>query len=352
MKSFEPGFLESQRIPQNLLRTIRVLGEFKGKEEVYKQQSPQVLETLRQAAVIQSTESSNRIEGVTAPHERIVQIVQKRAKPRDRSEQEIAGYRDVLNTIHANHAGMKFSVNLVLQLHRDLLKFTTERGGRWKTAQNEIEEVGADGKKLIRFVPVPPYLTEESMRGLHERFSELWESHEFEPLLLIPAYILDFLCIHPFRDGNGRMARLLSLLLLYQAGYEVGRFMSLEMMVEETREGYYDSLYASSQKWHEGHHSLLSWWEYFLGVMLLGAYREFEQRAGTLTTARGAKTQMVFDAVDRISGDFKVTDVQKICPGVGLDLIRLRLGELKKAGKLECSGRGPGAVWRKKNLIT
>jgi Fic family protein len=140
MKSFASGFLEKQRIPQSLLRTIRLLGEYKGKEEVYKQQSPQVLETLRHAAVIQSTESSNRIEGVFASHDRIIKIVEKRVKPANRSEQEIAGYRDVLNTIHASHTNMKFSVNLILQMHRDLLKFTTEDGGRWKTTQNEVED--------------------------------------------------------------------------------------------------------------------------------------------------------------------------------------------------------------------
>jgi len=347
MKSFETGFIEKQPMPQNLLRTIRLLGEFKGKEEVFKQQSPQVLETLRQAAVIQSTESSNRIEGVVAPHDRIVKLVQKKVKPGNRSEQEIAGYRDVLNTIHANHENMTFSVNLVLQMHRDLLRYTTERDGKWKTAPNEIEEVGAEGKKFIRFVPVAPHLTEESMRTLHKRFAEMWDSHKFEPLLLIPAYVLDFLCIHPFRDGNGRMARLLSLLLLYQAGYEVGRFISLENIIEETRESYYETLFASSQKWHEGKHSLQPWSDYFLGVMLLSAYREFEKRAGTLTTSRGAKSKMILEAIDRVSGDFKVADIQKICPGVGVDLIRLRLAELRKAGKLKPSGRGPSAVWRK-----
>jgi len=186
------------------------------------------------------------------------------------------------------------------------------------------------------------------MRSLHDRFNQALESQEFEPLLLIPSYVLDFLCIHPFRDGNGRMARLLSLLLLYHAGYEVGRFISLENIIEETRESYYETLYASSQKWHEGKHSLLPWWEYFLGVMLLSAYREFENRAGVLTTSYGAKSQMIFNAVDRLAGDFRVSDVQKICPGVGLDLIRRRLKELKAAGKVEPSGRGPGAVWRKK----
>jgi Fic family protein len=349
MKSFEPGFLDKQRIPQNLLRTIRLLGEYKGKEEVFKQQSPQGLETLRQAAVIQSTESSNRIEGVVASHDRIVKIVQKKAKPINRSEQEIAGYRDVLNTIHANHANMKFTVNLILQMHRDLLKFTPETGGRWKTTQNEIEEIGPDGKKSIRFIPVAPHLTEDAMRSLHERFNKAMESREFEPLLLIPAYVLDFLCVHPFRDSNGRMARLISLLLLYQAGFEVGRFISLENIIEDTRQSYYDTLYASSQKWRQARHSLVPWWEYFLGVMLLGAYREFEKRAGTLRTARGAKTATVLDAIERLPNEFRIVDVERAAPNVTREMIRVVLNRLKKEKRVYCKGRGSAATWYKQN---
>lgn len=349
MKSFEPGFLEKQRIPQNLLRTIRLLGEYKGKEEVFKQQTPQVLETLRQAAVIQSTESSNRIEGVTAPHDRIVKLVQKKVKPGNRSEQEIAGYRDVLNTIHANHGDMKFGVNLVLQMHRDLMRFTPGKDGKWKTTQNEIEEVGSDGKKSIRFTPIAPYLTDDAMRTLHDRFKSASESQEFEPLLLIPAYVLDFLCIHPFRDGNGRMARLISLLLLYQSGFEVGRFVSLEHIVEETKEGYYDTLLQSSQRWHLAKHSLLPWWEYFLGVMLLNAYREFEKRAGMLKTARGAKTATVLDAIERLPNGFKMVDLERASPNVTREMIRVVLNRLKNENRIYCEGRGSAATWYKRS---
>ena len=347
MKSFAPGFLEKQGISQNLLRTFRVLGEYKGKEEVFKQQSPQVLETLRHTAVIQSTESSNRIEGVVASHDRIVKIVQKKVKPANRSEQEIAGYRDVLNTIHANHAHMKFSVNLILQMHRDLFKFTPEEGGRWKTTQNEIEETGPDGKRSIRFTPVAPHLTEDAMRSLHERFNKAIASQEFESLLLIPTYVLDFLCIHPFRDGNGRMARLISLLLLYQSGFEVGRFISLENIVEVTRQSYYDTLYASSQKWHHGKHSLGPWWEYFLGVMLLTAYREFQKRAGKLTTTRGAKTATVLDAIERLPNGFRMVDLERAAPNVTRDMIRVVLNRLKKEKRVYCEGRGSAATWYK-----
>ena len=348
MKSFEPGFLEKQRIPQNLLRTIRLLGEYKGREEVLKLQSPQVLETLRQTAVIQSTESSNRIEGVVAPHDRIVKLVQKKVKPANRSEQEIAGYRDVLNTIHANHAHMKFNVNLILQMHRDLLKFTPEKGGHWKATQNEIEEIGPDGKKFVRFTPIAPHLTEDAMQSLHDRFNKATESQQIEPLLLIPAYVLDFLYIHPFRDGNGRMARLISLLLLYQAGFLVGRFISLENIIENTRQSYYDTLYASSQKWHQGKHSLVPWWDYFLGVMLFSAYGEFEKRAGTLTTARGAKTATVLDAIERLPNGFRIVDVERAAPNVTREMIRVVLNRLKKEKRVYCEGRGSAATWYKR----
>jgi hypothetical protein len=182
------------------------------------------------------------------------------------------------------------------------------------------------------------------MEKLHTRFNALWRAEEVEKLVLIPAYVLDFLCIHPFLDGNGRMARLLSLLLLYQAGFDVGRYISLEKIVEQSKESYYDSLYQSSQDWHEGKHTLLPWTEYFLGV-LVAAYREFEQRVGLLTTARGAKTEMVLAAIQAMHGEFSVKDLQDRCPHVGIDLIRRILREQRQAKALECLGRGPEARW-------
>ncbi len=348
MQSFEPGFIERQLITQNLLRTIRLIGEYKGKQELFKEQSPQVLETLRQAAIIQSTESSNRIEGITAPLERIKELVAEKTTPRDRSEQEIAGYRDVLTTIHTSYAHIPFTPSVILQLHRDLYQFTIGEGGRWKSTDNVISETYPDGTKVIRFQPVAAYATPSAMERLHERFNRLWQSEEIEPLLLIPTYVLDFLCIHPFSDGNGRMARLLTLLLLYKAGYEVGRFISLERIVERTKESYYDTLYQSSQSWHQGQHSLLPWWEYFLGVVVLSAYRDFEQRVGLVTSVKGAKTAMVLDAINNIVGDFSIKDLQEQCPTVGIDLIRRILRQERNAGRLECLGRGPDARWRKK----
>ncbi|QLE55762.1 Fic family protein [Nostoc sp. TCL26-01] len=348
MQSFELNFIERQPINQNLLRTVRLIGEYKGKQELFKEQSPQVLETLRQAAIIQSTESSNRIEGITAPLERIKELVAEKTTPRDRSEQEIAGYRDVLTTIHTSYAHIPFTTGVVLQLHRDLYQFTVIEGGRWKSVDNEISETYPDGRKVVRFQPVPAYRTQDAMHRLHEQFNRLFESEEIEPLLLIPTYILDFLCIHPFSDGNGRMARLLTLLLLYKTGYEVGRFISLERIVERTKESYYDTLYQSSQNWHQGQHSLLPWWEYFLGVMLLSAYREFEQRVGLVSSVKGVKTAMVLDTINNIPGDFSIKDLQERCPTVGIDLIRRILRQERNSGRLECLSRGPDARWCKK----
>lgn len=260
MRSFEPGFLTRQPINQPLVQTIRLLGEYKGRQELFSRQSPQVLRTLREAAVIESTEASNRIEGVVAPRDRVRALVAGRAQPANRSEQEIAGYRDVLNTIHAHHAAMDLTPNLVLQLHRDLFQFAPGGGGRWKPADNRITEHRADGTMVVRFTPVAAHAVPDAMARLTGGFSQAIGTGDVEPLLLVPACVLDFLCIHPFADGNGRLARLLTLLLLYRAGYEVGRYVSLEGLVERTKESYYDTLFASSQGWHEGVHSLVPWW--------------------------------------------------------------------------------------------
>lgn len=346
MKSFDDRFDSRLPYTHDLVRTIRLLGEFRGREELYARQKPQVLETLRQTAVIQSTESSNRIEGVVAPPQRIRDLLADKTTPRDRDEQAIMGYRDVLSTIHANHDGMRLTPNLVLQMHRDLFQFTPSPGGAWKNVANTIIERHPDGRELVRFEPLAPHLVDDAMRELHERFDDRLRRETIDPLLLIPAYVLDFLCIHPFLDGNGRMARLLTLLLLYQAGYSVGRYISLEKIVEDTKESYYDALGKSSAGWHSGDHSLAPWTGYFLGVVL-AAYRQFEARAGSLSSAKGAKTQMVVDMIDAFVGDFSSSEILERCPGVSLDLVRSILKEKKKLGEIESLGRGPMARWRK-----
>ncbi len=346
MKSFEGDNLERLPLTHSLLQTVRQLGEFRGRQDLFKQQSPQALDSLRQVAVIQSAESSNRIEGIVAPPKRIQELVEEKTTPRNRSEQEIAGYRDVLKTIHGSYPYIGLSPGVVLQFHRDLMQYTSSGGGRWKAANNQITETRPDGTVRVRFEPVAAHLTPIYMESLHEGFHRQWQSGSVDRLLLIPAYVLDFLCIHPFLDGNGRMARLLTLLLLYQAGFEVGRYLSLERVVEQTKEGYYDSLLASSQGWHEGRHDLGPWTEYLLGV-LTRAYREFEERVGALASARGAKTQMVTDAIHRLPDGFRIADIERLCPTVSREMIRVVMNKLKREGVIWCVGAGMGAVWRK-----
>jgi Fic family protein len=219
--------------------------------------------------------------------------------------------------------------------------------GKWKPADNEIIERRPDGSRFVRFDPVPAFQTADYMEQLHSRFNGLQNSGKIEPLILIPAYILDFLCIHPFGDGNGRIARLVALLLLYKAGYEVGRYISLEMQVERTRESYYDTLYKSSQDWHEGNHNILPWWEYFLGVMLLPAYREFEERTGLIMSGRGAKREMVIDIINHLPKNFQYSDIEQACPGVSRPTINRILKELRLKNQIICIKTGREATWEK-----
>ncbi len=326
-----------------------MIGEFRGKEALYRVQVPQILETLRQSAVIQSTESSNRIEGVIIPEQkRLKALIENRTQPLDRSEQEIAGYRDVLGTIHASFKDIPFSANIVLQFHRDLFTYTTDPGGNWKSTDNTIEEKHPDGTSYTRFKPVAAWQTPQAMEQLHRGYQNmLEETSSVDPLIAIPAYILDFLCIHPFRDGNGRMSRLLSLLTLYQSGYLVGRYISLERVVEDTKETYYDALYRSSQGWSEGKHNLAPWLEYFLGVMLLTAYKDFEKRVGAVENAKGAKAAMVIASIEKLPLSFTISDVVALCPTVGIDHIRKTLRFERDLGHLRSEGLGPRAKWIK-----
>ncbi len=347
MMSFESGVLEAMPIPFRLLRIVREISEYKGKQDLFKRQSPQVLKALREVALIQSTESSNRIEGVTAPAERLLSLVARKTTAQNRSEQEIAGYRDVLGTIHASTIDIALTANVVLQLHRDLYQFLPGEGGRWKQTDNEIVQTGPDGERVVRFRPVAAHRTPDAIERLHRHFKVQWRENTIDRLVLVPAYVLDFLCIHPFRDGNGRMARLLTTLLLYQMGHDVGRYISLEQIVERTKESYYDALYSSSVNWHEGHHDLTPWVEYLLGVVILGAWKELESRVGVVGSARGTKSAMVVDVIERFVSDFSVADLQSRCPTVSIDLIRRVLHQQRKDGKIECLGRGPRARWRR-----
>ena len=348
MHSLTPPYLAALRFSAEQLATIQRLGEARGRQEMFVAQAPQQLEALRQAAIVESTESSNRIEGVTAPPERVAALVLKSSQPRNRSEQEIAGYRDALQLIHESHDSMPFSCNVVLQLHSMLFRYVASEGGRWKATDNEIVQRGADGGVLrVRFRPTPAVATPHQMEALVQNYRTAVDAEQVEPLVLMPLAVFDFLCVHPFRDGNGRMARLLALLLLYHFKYEVGRYISLERVIEESRETYYEALERSSQGWHEARHDARPWLGYFWGT-LIRAYREFEERVGVLVSGRGSKTELVKQAVARRIGPFSISDIEAECPGVSRDMVRYVLRRLRDQALIAPQGKGRGARWIRK----
>lgn len=347
MKSLDRDFLERQAIPIEMGGLIQALGEFKGRQELFRHQSPQVLESLRQVAIIESTESSNRIEGVTVAPDRLKELMRRPSKPMDRSEAEILGYRNVLSRIHMTPDQFEITEEMIQGFHREIYAQTDLPAGQWKRRDNTIEERLPDGRWITRFVPVSARETPFYMKELCSRFNRLWDQRRISPLLLIPAFVLDFLCVHPFTDGNGRVSRLLTVLLLNQCGYGVGRYISLERLIEQSKETYYEALQMSSAGWHEEHHQLRPWWEYSLGV-LIGAYREFEERVGTITTARGAKTALIEQAIERLPSRFQIAEIEQACPHVSRDMIRVVLNRLREEGKLSCKGTGRGAFWEKR----
>lgn len=344
--SFGPDYLDRLSVPMSTVRSIGLLGEYKGKQQLFEKQSPQMLSALREAARVQSIESSNRIEGVVAASGRVADLAAEKTTPRDRSEQEIAGYRNVLSTVHANALGMDLSAGLILQLHRDLYQFSPAPGGAWKVTPNDIVDVLPDGTHRVRFAPVAPEFVDTAMRELVTGYRSVASAAQVDSLISVPAVVLDFLCIHPFSDGNGRLSRILNLMLLYQSGYDVGRYISLEKVVEDSKETYYEALEASSEGWHEGRHDLVPWLQYSHGV-LIAAYLEFEQRVGQMGTGRGAKREMVIDCIRHLPAAFRYADVERACPGVSRPTIVRVLGELRDNGEIRCAKGGRDATWER-----
>lgn len=344
MHSLTPEYLAALRFDASQAATLRAIGEYRGKQQLFYRQAPEVLKGLREVAVIESSESSNRLEGVTVPSNRLKALVAQNTQPRDRSEQEVAGYRDALALIHESAAEMKFTPNVILQIHGTLSRFLAAPGGNWKPVDNEIIERTPDGKVRVRFKATPAHLTPAAMDELTRNYSIAIGTAQTDPLIVVPLAILDFLCIHPFSDGNGRVARLLTLMLLYHFDYEVGRYISIERVYETTKESYYETLEASSQGWHEARHDPYPWLNYFWGV-LLRAYREFEERVGAVRKGRGAKTEQVREAVLARSEPFSISDIEAACAGVSRDTVRLVLREMKKAGLIASTGKGRSAKW-------
>ena len=346
MHSLSAEFLGKLRFSTEQAKTIRAIGDARGQQALWYQQVPETLKSLRQTAIIESSESSNRLEGVTVRPDRLKPLVEERDDPHDRSEQEVAGYRDALSLVHESGRDMPLTPNIIRQLHERLYRYMASHGGDWKGAPNDIIEKRPDGATRVRFQPTLPHLVPPQMEGLCGRFGTAKEKEE-EALVVVPLTILDFLCIHPFRDGNGRVARLLSLMLLYQAGYEVGRYISLERVIEQSKKTYYETLEASSQGWHEGRHDVMPWLDYFWG-MLLRAYSEFEERLERATAGGfGTKAERVRAAVLRRNAPFRLTEIHDECEGISRETVRNVLRHMREQGLVTVSGTGRGAQWQR-----
>lgn len=329
MRNFDYMKLSEKMWDTEIVSYIAKIHECKGRQDLFVRQKPVELERLIEIAKVQSTEYSNKIEGIVTTSTRIKQLMADKTTPRNRDENEIIGYRDVLNTIHESHDFIPVRPSYILQLHRDLLKRAgMSYGGHFKNVQNYINETGPDGTQITRFTPVAPYETEGAIEAICLSYERTLSMEAVDPLILIPSFICDFLCIHPFNDGNGRMSRLLTLLLLYQNGYEVGKYISIEKQIEKTKDVYYDVLQGADYGWHEELNDPTPFIRYMLKV-ILACYTEFEERVGMMS-ASGVKStayDMVKAYVLEKIGKFTSADVIAACPGAGRSAL---LAALKK----------------------
>jgi Fic family protein len=333
----------TREIPAITAWYLADLGEARGKQELFTKQSPQRLRVLREHALIESAVSSNRIEGVTVEQARVKAVVLGKSLLHDRDEQEIRGYRDALKLIHEQSEKLSISEKTILRLHR-LSRANIGDAGKYKAKDSDIIEKLPDGRVRVRFKTVTARKTPDAMRKLIDAWDESLDERVFHPAIAMAAMNLDFLCIHPFRDGNGRVSRLLLLLQCYHLGFEVGRYISLERVIEENKDRYYETLEQSSQGWHDGKHDPWPYINYILYI-LKTAYREFEDRVGKTPSPKGAKAEVVLTAIRKQTKEFKLTDIEGACPGVGREWIRSLLANLKESGEVTCRGKGPGARW-------
>jgi Fic family protein len=349
VRSFEHLGRHLALSPSQSVNALARIDEGRGRQEVFRGQHPMVLDTLRQVAMVQSVGASNAIEDIHVPPGRLRELALDKVTPDDRSESEIAGYRRVLAEIHDNGENIPFTANVVLQLHGWLFSFLPDRAGQWKAGENEVIERHPDGAKVVRFRPVSSGDTPRYMKGLHEQFDRAWAAGTYHSLLLIATYVFDFLMIHPFQDGNGRMSRLVTSLLLNHRDYQVGRYISWEKQINDTRDVYYDALQRSTAGWHDGEHDLKPWLSYFLGV-LVASYNAFEERA-KLGTGPGTRKAIVEHFVrTNLSDRFTVRDIRDLIPNTSDVQIGRILRDLKARGIIDRRGGGQGTYWVRRTL--
>lgn len=350
MRAFHFKAEYNQLLTPEIVAYLTQIHEYKGQQNLFIEAKADALSSLLEVARIQSTEASNRIEGIITTDDRLKKIVREKTMPQTRSEKEIAGYRDVLATIHESHDYIPPRPSVILQLHRDLYKYSGKSiGGSFKNSDNVIAEELPDGQQIVRFKPVPAWETPEAITALCRDFQETMQDAELDPLLLIPIFILDFLCIHPFNDGNGRMSRLLTLLLLYRSGYIVGKYISIEKLISDTKETYYEALQASSYNWHEGTNDYAPFVTYMLGI-LVAAYRDFESRIERLTTKGLSKPDRVREIIRNHLGKITKSEIVAQCLDISQITVQRALADLLKNGEITklSGGRYTAYVWNGK----
>ena len=345
MSSLDEKRTHGIKIPLSTSWLLASCMEARGKQELWTRQKPEVLKALRDQAIVQSVESSNRIEGVTVDANRLRPLVVGNARPQDRPEEEIAGYRRALDWIFTSKRPIGVSPATILKLHSLAQGGMIGDAGKWKTRNNEIVELRPDGERVVRFVPTSAKQTPGAVEALCQEYLEVSAMKALPDLLLISSFVLDLLCIHPFRDGNGRVSRLMTSLLLEQTGFVVSRYVSLERLIEESRDSYYQSLHKSSQGWHDSSHDTLPWWDYFLSIVSR-AYREFSEAVESRDGGAN-KTELVRQVIAGTEGQFSLSEIRSQLPSVSDQLIRRVLQHMKADGSLRLVGRGRGARWEK-----
>lgn len=344
MRTFNYSKIKDQKWDSEILGYIAAIYREVGKQEQYLKQRPEELEKLVEIAKIQSTEASNAIEGIVTTNTRIRQLVEEKTTPKNRDEQEIAGYRDVLNAIHDSFDVIPISRNYILQLHKIMYShMNNPLAGQTKNIQNYISATYPDGHTETLFTPLSPFETPEALDKICEEYNHVIGNFEVEPLIAIPIFIHDFLCIHPFNDGNGRMSRLLTTLLLYRNGFYVGKYISLEAKIAKTKDLYYDALARSQDGWHEGCEDAVPFIKYLLSI-ILAAYKDFEDRFSIVETKLPA-VEMVRKATQNKIGRFTKQDIRELCPSLSISSIEGSLRKLVKEGDLKREGSGKATYY-------
>ena len=348
MRAFNYSAIKNQKWDSEILGLIAAIYKEAGKQELYLKQRPEELEKLVDIAKVQSTEASNAIEGIVATNTRLRQLVEEKTTPKNRDEQEIAGYRDVLGLIYENFDVIPVTQNYILQLHKILYShMNNPMAGRTKDVQNYISATHPDGHVEILFTPLPPYETPEALDRICAEYNRVIGNMEIEPLIAIPVFIHDFLCIHPFNDGNGRMSRLLTTMLLYRSGFYVGKYISLEAKIAKNKDLYYDALGQSQIGWHDGKEDAVPFIKYLLGT-ILAAYKDFEDRFALVETKLSALETVRRATLNKV-GRFTKQDIRELCPYLSVSSIEGALRKLVTSGELKREGSGKNTCYYRVN---